>query len=429
MSLTRCAPKLSALLLVLLVLIAACGRTLTPTEQADAHVTTIRTALTDISAARTGHNLKAATAAQSAATTALQELTDLTTANPTLGLEPRLTEARELVAKLERELAFTREECYLNDLTSTWKARGFRTSRDLALRGVFTAMGLTAEQAEKACHAPTTGPATLPASVTQSLRSSADFVADLDADFTHRPLRPDGTPDWPAIAADLYAQAASPAPRVHLFLALGLIFTGRDELALIQLQDLDPARITDPDERLVYYVFRCILYNINGLRLLAQADMATISASDPTAPAYCGPELLSLLCLYLAYDAIQQKEYVAADMHCVRAMKLWPNNPLSVYLTGERLCAKGDYEKAAQSLENSLAGTSDAWLAERIAQRARQIRDEKGNARPLFTDKVFLTELALRYLAQKAATSPLARQISDWITTGITLTQKVLPSP
>jgi hypothetical protein len=106
-----------------------------------------------------------------------------------------------------------------------------------------------------------------------------------------------------------------------------------------------------------------------------------------------------------------KNELVRMDAEIAESIRAWPNNPLSVYLTGERLAANGEWEKAAESFEAQVAGTKDAWLAERLASRARALRDGRGTARSFVLDAPLVIQFAMRMLMDKAAESPAWKKV------------------
>jgi hypothetical protein len=116
--------------------------------------------------------------------------------------------------------------------------------------------------------------------------------------------------------------------------------------------------------------------------------------------------------------AAQDKDYDQADLELMRVMKIYPDNPLMVYLTGERQVGEGQYEKAEGTLEDLaklLPPDTDPWLLQHIQDRARYIRDKKGEAEPLFADRKMLCELAVRSLWHAAKTSGPARTLAGWV--------------
>ena len=126
------------------------------------------------------------------------------------------------------------------------------------------------------------------------------------------------------------------------------------------------------------------------------------------------PQVQAVLHLLLAASHLQEKDYAAADRELGRAIRIDPNNPVAVFLTGERLLADGQREAAAESLEKAAAGTQHAWVAEAIAQRVRQLRDSSAPAEPVFLSGPFLRSIIVRYL--KEGTDSGTRVVGTWVT-------------
>ena len=80
-------------------------------------------------------------------------------------------------------------------------------------------------------------------------------------------------------------------------------------------------------------------------------------------------------------------------------MRIWPDNPVRVFLTGEHLAATGEYEAAADSLESLAEGTANEALATALAERARTLRDDPTAEGRLLTDTTILRVLALESIS------------------------------
>ena len=95
-------------------------------------------------------------------------------------------------------------------------------------------------------------------------------------------------------------------------------------------------------------------------------------------------------------------------------------------LTGEQLAATGEYERAAKSLEEAARGSDAQWLAERVAQRARELRDRPGEGQTLLHDDDFVRDLMLHYLAGAAKRSKPAEYLQQSVTVARSLADRVL---
>lgn len=115
-----------------------------------------------------------------------------------------------------------------------------------------------------------------------------------------------------------------------------------------------------------------------------------------------------------------------ADCATMGSLQALPNNPVAVFLTGERLAASGEPEQAADSLEAAARGTRAEWLAERIARRARELRDDPHASGTLVHDGAFLRDVVLFALSEAAQKSDVARVWHESLAAARSLAQRIL---
>lgn len=172
--------------------------------------------------------------------------------------------------------------------------------------------------------------------------------------------------------------------------ALAFLLAGRNQLALYEIEMVGPEAAKTPDEKSAYHVLRGVTLSMNGLPNLGAEQMEKGVAAGNQDAKKVGPQWLAAVHMLLAWNYISQRELKKADLEIVRATQAWPDNPVAVFLTGERLAADGQYEEAADSLEKATKGTKHEWLAKKLSARAREVRDKKGAAEPLFFDTGFM---------------------------------------
>ena len=309
----------------------------------------------------------------------------------------------------------TAEDARLADMCGSWKARGYRTARGLAVKAVFVSLAFAARQAGDA------NATEMP----EQLRAAADLAAGLAEQVTGRGPLPDGKCDWAGVAKDMDAQAASPSPGVTGLLALGFLLARQDRMALYEIESIDPKLVVAPVDRTAYHFLRGVTYSMNGLPRLGVEQVQASAVAAGEDPNAVGPEWLGTIHLFLAAECLSRRELREADIQLARSMQVWPDNPLCVFLIGERLAADGQYEKAAESLESRAAGTSEEWLARRLAARARQVRDNKAEAKPLFSDTGFLCDVMVHCVGEKAE-QKAPKQLKGAIATARSLAQRIL---
>lgn len=356
----------------------------------------------DAEAAREAKDPDAADAAADQAEAAVARLIEIADASEaTSDADKQLRQKAVLAARRARYFAeLAEEEQQLADELDRWKATGYRMARKLAWQGTFQGLALAAEQAKGR------DLDTLP----DPVRESAQLASELASDWSGRERLPDGDPDWDGIAADVTTYANSP-PALHAqFVALALALGGQKDLALYEIEMVDEQKV--PAElKLTFHLLHGFIYSMQDWQHLAVLEVEKIPEDQRSDSA----ELLASVHLFQAYVHLQENDYEAADRETIRAMQIWPNNPVSVFLTGERLAATGEWEKAADSLEQRARTSEGEWFAQRVAERARELRDSKGEGQTLLHDKQFLTEVVLRYIWLSAENSEAAAKVKQTV--------------
>jgi hypothetical protein len=285
------------------------------------------------------------------------------------------------------------------------RAKGYRAARGVALKAVYGGLALAAE------HAGAKGYDAL----SPDQQGLADRALALVADAR----TPDGKPDWKAVAQRLRAWSAAPPPDHACFLAIAFLMCRQNDLALFEAAALEAPPEADPQLATLCRGLRGVVFCLSDYPRLSTRELEA-AAGDPKVaenPDW-GPQTQGAICLGLALLAAHDGEYEAADVHIMRATRLWPNNPIGVLLTGEVLAAEGKYEKAAVTLEDllkELGEKPDPWVLDLVQKRARAIRDAKGPVEPLFHNPSFQTEAAVHLLWEAARTSEAARRLKAYV--------------
>jgi tetratricopeptide (TPR) repeat protein len=325
-------------------------------------------------------------------------------------------EATQAAREARRQARLAEEEQRRDRLVNGLKGKAYRTARQTAVPGACKGLALAAEQAGK------TNPDDLP----EAVRDSSRMAADLARPYAGREPLPNGQPDWPRVAGDLRGLAAAPPPEMGMGLSLAFLLAGRKEFALCEIELIDASALNTREQKTCYHLLRGFLYSVNGLPLLAGEEITQAPALGEEQKKHYGPELLAGIHLALACLHLRAKDYEKADREVVLALRAWPNNDVAVFLTGERLAATGEYEKAANSLEALARNTDQEWLARKVAQRACDLRDRPGEADTLLHDERFLLDVMLHYLAIAAQKSETARQLQQSVAAMRAFSQKVL---
>ena len=366
-------------------------------------------------AARDAKDATKALAAAARAKDALAQAEALQGPPPTTTTTERAPDALADVRKAAREARDlgqeTDERVRLAAQLSGLKASLYRGVRGVAVTGLFKGLGLAAQQADAR------GLAALPAPVQSNALVAAHWA---EQSLGRRPLA-DGTPDWKGISADMDTFAGAPPADLGLTLAVGFCLIGKSGLALIEAEAIDPSTERDPLKRLPLHLVRGFARNSNGYRRLAilEVEEGMAAANVPTgadAPIVAGvpvtgAEVVGGMHLLLGAFYLHEKDLAAADREAALALQAWPENPVGEFITGERLLASGEREKAAACVESAAKGQGkDAeWLAADLAARARAIRDGEASADDgLLGNPTFLAKVGLVALWRAAERSPEA---------------------
>ncbi len=312
-------------------------------------------------------------------------------------------------ARVITELA--REDAELAARISGLKAKTYRHARNLALGGVLEGLAIAARHAAK-------DPGAL---LSPGIGEAADLGELISSLFSPPRPRLGTAPDWNGIAQDLEGLAATPPAAWSAFLAVAFALLGSPDLALVEVQEVDAEAFAlldtevDPESRQTgAMLLRGFVYTLAGLPRLGAAELESLAEVSDAGKGK-SQELLAGAHLLLAYVFSRLREWKLADRELALTLRVWPNNPAGVFLTGERLVASGEYEKAAESLELAFQGSDSEALARRAAERARAIRDGRTKDPALFLDNAFLAEVALHVVAESAKKSAAGRKVRDWV--------------
>ncbi|MBI1374065.1 MAG: hypothetical protein GC159_15195 [Phycisphaera sp.] len=317
-----------------------------------------------------------------------------------------LAEAEEAALDAKAYAELTEERRDLDRQINGLKLRAYRSVRGVALKGTLKAMAFAARQADRV------GVDKLPEAVQRRAHAAAEFVRRYAGD---KVVDAPGEVDWAATADRLDAMAEAMPPRATMGVATSLMVGGQFSFALGELETLDPATIIEPDDVVAYHTLRGVVLRMNGYPRLAHEEFNTVGVDSEAFTEDYGPKMQAGIHMLLFASHIQNGELIRADRELARATRAWPNNPMTVFLTGEKLTAEGEYEKAATSLEEYAAKVGNERLAKRIAEHARKMRDEKGEPNPLLTDPKFLLEMTRHFLAEAAADSPAAAKAQQML--------------
>ena len=325
----------------------------------------------------------------------------------------RCSDALAAAAEAERLGDLAGEEELLAGKVAAMNAASYRNMRDVAVQLSFMSLVRAARQAKtRSLETPPRAP-----------KLSATVAADV-ASYCGRANLPSGATDWDGVAADMETMGSDQPPVVRLIFTLGFMVGAKDVLALYEIESIDPQLIRTSGERSLYHLLRSALLSRIGLTKLSVEEAERSAAALDEDPAASGREWRGAARAILACACLSQRDLARSDAEIARATQIWPENPLMVVLPGERLAAEGQYERAAALLEAAASATKAEWLAKKLSARAKELREKKGAAPPLFADSDFLCDVLSSCIAANAS-APAPKQLSRLVAGARWLAQKI----
>jgi hypothetical protein len=321
---------------------------------------------------------------------------------------PRLAQEARAAADSARNYAqLADEERQSRDRLASLKFRAYRSARASLSSYAF---GGLAPAADHFAQAGTNPPSSAEQQVAQLAWSIAKTVGDL-------PPTTNGAPDWGSVAATLRAWSKDPPPSMGMFLAAAFALNGLTDFALSELESVDASQVASTNGKAMYHLERSVLFAAHGWDRTAARELNLALQLAPEG--WCGvgsTQAVALIHVWRAGAALQRKELLRADEEIAAALKVWPQNPMLEFLTAEKLAGAGDWAKAADGLEARAADTRDEWLAKRLAQRAQELRNAKGDIPSLFADPTFLLELGSHALNESLSDSVVSKWLQQFLT-------------
>jgi len=355
--------------------------------------------------ARTNQDAAKARRAATDAMAAVTQLRKLAVTNPqTNAIHQFLGKAEIAAREATLQADFAQEEQERRDALASWSSTLYRRSRPVVLGTLFRQLATATEAAGRRVTNETHTPySTLAKQAWELVRVVG--VAE--------PLA-DGSPDWVTARTQLSIWSTNQPLELRAFLSLAYLSVGQPAVALAEFETIDPSSLTELNDLRFYRMGRTLLYTEQGWNCLAAQEAALFNESNSAGRANeAGRFMVAGLHAFMAYDAGKKREFAKMDAEIAQIVRVWPENPLVVYLTGEKLAAGGEWERAADSLEASVAGTKDEWMAQRLAERARELRDGRGSTKAFVLDARFLIPFVARGVSAQAENSSIGKNSSS----------------
>ncbi len=316
------------------------------------------------------------------------------------------TQAEPLVAEIRRLHRLATERRDLAALMGGLKVRAYRAARDVAVPRLLEALAAAARQAAE------TDLDSLP----RFVREAAELAAAL-ADITPVATATDSVTtqltreDWLRTAERIDCFNRAEPPEFALCLGLAYTVLGKTGFAFVELDRVDRATFAQPTHAALVPLARAFALSRVGFTQLAALEASKLSGDTEQ-----GRQLLAAIHAVLAYCHAAEKDWKQMDRELALTVRIWPDNPLVVFLSGERLLADGRKEEALESFARVSAGTEGAWLAPLLEKRVREVRDSRGEVPPLLLDNELFVRCALHSLIAEAGKAERGRSLVRLLT-------------
>ncbi len=290
------------------------------------------------------------------------------------------TQAEPRYHEMRRRWRLARERRDLAELLGGLKVRGYRAARNTLVPRLLDSLASAARQAAVG------EPDTLPPLVRETARLAAGLVEATPVAANH-------PAEWHRVAEEIERWREQEPPEFSLGLGLAFAALGKPGFALVELERVNPARLGRAEQAAFLPLARAIVLSRAGF-----TELATREASQLSGDTEQGRQLLAAIHALLAYGYAEERNWKQMDRELALAVRAWPNNPLVVFLTGERLLADGRREAALETFAQLATASDAAWLAPLLAQRIREVRDSTGEVPPLALDNGFLVRCLLHSL-------------------------------
>jgi hypothetical protein len=350
------------------------------------------------------HDVEGAELAAARAEVALADLEQFISSGKLSGPEKeRFLNRTRLAAASARDYAQLAHE----ELLRLSKLNGLKLKSYQRVRGAvfaYTIAGL-ASAADRLAQADTNSPSAAEQQLAAVAWKMVEMV-DSGASFTNDP------PNWSAAARILRASSTNPPPGMGMALALAYAVGGLTDFALCEIETVKESQLPSTNSRSLYHVERGALFALHGWDRSAARELAQSVELAPNGWKTAGvTQAVSVVHFWLAEQSLNRANYVQADIETGEVLKAWPDNPLVTLAISDKMAANGQWQKAADLLDERAHNLKNQWLATHLTRRALDIRKAQGPAPQLFSDATLLLEFA----AHAAGDSTTAKNLLQWL--------------
>ena len=297
------------------------------------------------------------------------------------------------------------EKVARNERLAGWRAKTYYAIESATFTVFFHGLALAADQAAAGRLE------LLPQSVQDGAKKAAEFIES----YVGPQRLASGALDWKNVSLELKKFAESPPLDMRLLMVF-LMSLGMDfNSAFYEIEAIPEAGLKTAELRAWYHVLRGVAYLGQGYGQLAFAEIEQADSLASSPELQLDPMKKCGLNLLMACYFLKEQRWSDADRCLASASRAWPDNPVVIYLTGERQIAGKNYAAADESFAKALKGTDYEWLAERIAARVKRLRDNPASLEPFLLDYRLMADLSWSFIKNKSEKSDALKKLQEQV--------------
>lgn len=353
---------------------------------------------------------RAAEAAAAKATVALTRLRELNA--QAAAAQPPATSLVEatLLAECEAEArqigrwaTLTKEKAARTAKLAGWKAKLYYGIHSATSSVFFHTLALAADQAAAG------NLKLLPQSVQDGALEAAKFIES----YIGPQRLASGELDWLGVGRELRKFVEAPPLELRCMLVVMMMLSMDFDSAFYEVEAIPEALCKTSEQQVLYRLLRGAAYLGQGYGELAMIELETADKLSADLKLDMDPAGECAIHGMLALWFMHEKRWADADRCLASANRAWPDNPVVVYLTGERQIAANNYAAADESFAKALQGTGYEWLAERVSARVKRLRESPASLEPVLLDYRLMADLAWAFVKNESKKSVAMKNLQD----------------
>lgn len=317
-----------------------------------------------------------------------------------------LTECETAALRVGRWATLTKEKVERSEKLGGWKAKAFYALDAMVWKVFVHSLALATDQAAAG------NLKALPDKVQKSAEDAVRFAED----YVGPQRLTSGEVDWQGVSRALKGIKEMPTD-MRLLLSVLMMVSTEFDLAFYELESIPAASLKTAGLHATHRLLLGCSYLSQGYGQLGMNELEEADKLSADPKLKMDPAGKCFLHLVVGCYFMHEKRWADADRCLAAASLAWPDNPLIVYLTGERQIAAHEYAAAEKSFAKASQGSDFEWLAEKVQARAKRLRDNPASLEPVVFDFNFLAEIASKGIEDQTQKSESVKKLKEQMET------------